>query len=87
MKKYLLTFFTLLLPRLVLACKECTTSLPRGLRGEMQHPTGPDSNWDYLIVGATIVIVLLTMFYSVKWLLNPGEKESTHIKSLILIPE
>lgn len=83
----MLTFFSLLLPRVVLACKECTTALPRGLRGEMPHPTGPDSNWDYLIVGATIVIVLLTMFYSVKWLLKPGETATTHIKSLILITE
>ena len=44
----------------------------------------PDSRWDYLIVWITVAIVLLTLFFSVKWMIRPGEKSGTHIKRMIL---
>ncbi|MFT3903479.1 MAG: hypothetical protein QM727_09910 [Niabella sp.] len=48
------------------------------------HGAGPQSQWDYLIVWIAVVIVLATLFFSVKWLIRPGEKSDTHIKRFIL---
>ena len=48
------------------------------------HGAGPQSNWDYLIVSAVAIIVVATLFFSVKWLLWPGEKGEKHIKRIVL---
>jgi hypothetical protein len=48
------------------------------------HGAGPESQWDYVIVWTTAAIVLLTLFFSVKWLIRPGEKSEDHIKRFIL---
>lgn len=68
------------------ACPACEKQQPAIFRG-ITHGTGPDSRWDYLIISVTVVIVLLTLFYSVKWLIKPGEKSADHIKQLILSQE
>ena len=68
---------------IAIACSTCELSQPRYLRG-ITHGTGPQSNWDYLIISVTAVIVVATLFFSVKWLVQPGEKSVTHIKHLIL---
>lgn len=68
---------------LAIACAVCEKQQPKVLRG-ISHGAGPESNWDYVIVWATVVIVLLTLFYSVKWLIKPGEKSEHHIKRFIL---
>ena len=65
------------------ACSVCERNQPKVLRG-ITHGAGPESRWDYLIVLVTIAIVLVTLFFSVKWLLWPGEKSSRHIKRFIL---
>ena len=65
------------------ACPICDQRQPKLLRG-ITHGTGPESNWDYLIISVMGVIVLVTLFYSVKWLLTPGEKSASHIKRFIL---
>lgn len=67
----------------VAACPACEQRQPKILRG-ITHGAGPDSRWDYLIVYTTIVIVLATLFFSVKWLVRPGEKSKDHIKRMIL---
>lgn len=66
-----------------MACPACEQSQPKILRGII-HGAGPESRWDYLIVYTTIVIVLATLFFSVKWLVRPGEKSKGHIKRMIL---
>lgn len=77
-------FLLLLLPGyLAVACPVCDKQQPKVLRG-ITHGTGPDSNWDYVIVWAAVIIVVFTLFYSVKWLLKPGEKSKDHIKHFIL---
>lgn len=68
------------------ACPACEKQQPAIFRG-ITHGTGPDSRWDYLIISVTVLIVLFTLFYSVKWLIQPGEKSSDHIKQLILSQE
>ena len=65
------------------ACPGCESQQPRILRG-ITHGGGPQSEWDYLIISVTIVIVLGTLFFSVKWLIKPGEKEDDHIKRIVL---
>lgn len=65
------------------ACPVCEKQQPKVLRGVV-HGAGPDSNWDYLIVGVIAVIVLITLYYSMKWLVRPGEGTPNHIKRNIL---
>ena len=83
MKKALLSFALLSSGLIVFACPPCEVAQPRYLKG-ITHGTGPQSNWDLLIISATAVIVVATLFFSLKWLLISGEKSDTHIKHLIL---
>ena len=82
----------LLLPLFILlmlttyACDECSIGQPRILRA-ISHGTGPDSKWDLLIVSLAAASVMFTLFYSVKWLIVPGEKSKDHIKNFILKSE
>lgn len=83
MKRILLLFIVLMSGITTIACPVCERQQPKLLRGII-HGVGPDSKWDYLIVGTTILIVIATLFYSIKWLLRPGEKSATHIKNTII---
>ena len=66
----------------VMACEVCKKQQPKILRG-VAHGAGPQSDWDYVIVACTAIIVLISLFYAVKLILKPGEKESEHIKRSI----
>lgn len=68
------------------ACPACEKAQPRYLRG-ITHGAGPQSNWDLVIISAMSVVVIATLFFSIKWLLKPGEKSDTHIKNVILNKE
>ena len=83
MKKILLSVFAVLPALSVLACPVCEKQQPEILRG-ITHGTGPNSSWDYVIVWSAVVIVLFTLYFSVKWLIRPGERSQTHIKRFIL---
>lgn len=83
MKKYSLLIPLLLFRIAAQACPACEKQQPRILRG-ISHGTGPESQWDYVIVWAAVIAVLLTLFYSVKWIIRPGETASSHIKQFIL---
>lgn len=65
------------------ACPVCDKQQPKILQG-ITHGAGPQSNWDYLIIAVTAIIVLITLYFSIKWLVKPGEKSDSHIKHLIL---
>ncbi len=65
------------------ACPACEKQQPKLLKG-VTHGTGPDGNGDYVIIAIAVIIVLFTLFYSVKWLIKPGEKAESHIKQIIL---
>jgi hypothetical protein len=67
---------------MVTACPACTSRQPKILRG-ITHGTGPQDNWDYVIVLAAVAVVFFTLFFSVKFLVNPGENNSSHIKKFI----
>lgn len=83
MKKSLLIIFLLASKTAVIACPACEKQQPKILRG-ITHGTGPDSNWDYVMVWATILIVLATLFYTIKWMVKPGEANLNHIKRTVL---
>ena len=82
MKKTLLCILFLCPALAVLACPVCEKQQPKVLRG-ITHGAGPQSQWDYVIVGIGVVIVLLTLLYSLKWIFRPGEKSESHIKQMI----
>ena len=67
----------------VFACEVCERNQPKAFRGII-HGAGPDSNWDYVSIGITAIIVVLTLIYSIKWLIKPNEKNTDHIKYSIL---
>jgi len=67
----------------IYACDACEKQQPEILRG-ITHGPGPQSNWDYLIVAVGAAIVVATFFFSIKWLLSPGEKRENHIKRIVL---
>jgi len=65
------------------ACPACEKQQPALLKG-ISHGAGPDSNWDMVIVWVIAIIVLLTLVFSIKFLIKPGEKSKSHIKRYIL---
>lgn len=83
MKKMFLTSIVLFLSIKAMACPACEKQQPKIFRG-ITHGAGPDSNWDYLIISFMAIIVLFCLFFSVKWLLRPGERSAAHIKFSIL---
>lgn len=67
----------------LMACPVCERNQPKVLKG-IVHGSGPDSQWDYLIIAVVAVVVVLTFFFSVKWLIKPGERNEDHIKRTVL---
>jgi len=83
MKKIVLLLLFVIASAQVWACPACEKQQPKLLRG-ITHGTGPETGWDYIIIGITTAIVLITLFYSIKWLLRPAEQSASHIKRSIL---
>ncbi|WP_293872322.1 hypothetical protein [Flavobacterium sp.] len=79
MKKVITTLALVLFQITAFACPVCERNQPQILRG-IVHGSGPDSNWDYVSIWITILIAFLTLFFSIKWLVKPGEKNLDHIK-------
>ncbi|MEO8415886.1 MAG: hypothetical protein ABI472_19655 [Ginsengibacter sp.] len=83
MKKILLLMLMSISGVASFACPACEKQQPELLRG-ITHGAGPDGNWDYVIVTISVIIVLITLFLSVKWMIKPGEQSQSHIKRLVL---
>lgn len=66
----------------LLFCPACTIGQPKIIQA-IGHGAGADSRWDYLIALAFVIITVFTAYYSVKWLIRPGEKATTHPKNII----
>lgn len=62
-----------------IACKVCEEQQPSWLKGVIHGP-GPRSMWDYVSIIISVVIVVIVLFYSVKFLVRPGEKDPAHVK-------
>ncbi len=83
MKKLVLLIPVIGFAMVTWACPACEKQQPKILRG-ITHGAGPSGNWDYVIVAAAVVITLVTFYYALKWMINPGEKDLNHIKRTIL---
>ncbi len=83
MKKFSLLLTLLCTHLIIWACPVCERQQPALLKG-ITHGAGPEGRFDFIIVFAAIIIVLVTLFFSIKWLIRPGEKSGDHIKRLIL---
>ncbi|MBK8405174.1 MAG: hypothetical protein IPL25_14160 [Saprospiraceae bacterium] len=81
--KYLLSILVVLTAQIATACPVCEKQQPKITQG-LTHGAGPQSNWDWVIIAIISVITILTLIYSVKYLLKPGEKNENHIKQSIL---
>lgn len=83
MKKIICILSLIILAVNVMACPVCERNQPKALRG-IVHGSGPDSQWDYISVWVTIAIAMITLFFTIKYLWRPGEKNKEHIKYSIL---
>lgn len=83
MKKIIILIVLIIPFAKVIACEICEKQQPKILEG-FTHGGGPGSNWDYLIVSVMASIVIATLFFSIKFLVKPGEKSTSHIKHFIL---
>ncbi|MEO6314275.1 MAG: hypothetical protein ABIU63_02690 [Chitinophagaceae bacterium] len=83
MKKILMALCFVALQYAANGCPVCERNKANALLA-LTHGAGPDSQWDYVIVIVAIVIAIFTLFYSVKWLIKPNEKNQDHIKLFIL---
>lgn len=81
--KYLLSILVVLTAQIATACPVCEKQQPKITQG-LTHGAGPQSNWDWVIIAIISVITILTLIYSVKYLIKPGEKNENHIKQSIL---
>ena len=67
----------------LLACELCAANQPKGLEN-ITHGPGPAGDFDYIISIVAIVIVLLSLFYSIKFLVKPKEDNPDHVKNIVL---
>jgi hypothetical protein len=80
MKKIIFAFIFATAAFSLYACPVCERAKARTAFGSITHGVGPTSNWDYVAVWIVVIAVLLSFFYSVKWLIKPAEKNTDHIK-------
>ncbi len=77
------TLLFVLFVQIVWACPICEKKQPKITQG-LTHGAGPQSNWDWVIIAIITAITMLTLIYSLRYLIKPGEKNSDHIKQSIL---
>ena len=65
------------------ACEVCEKNQPAPLKG-ITHGIGPTGTIDYIIISGASVIVVVTLFLSIKYLVKPKEVEASHIKNIVL---
>lgn len=83
MKRLSMFFVAMFLSGISFACDVCEKRQPKLLRG-ITHGGGPNGNIDYVIVVVMALIVVATLFYSVKYLVFPKEGNSSHIKRMVI---
>ncbi len=65
------------------ACELCESRQPALWRG-ITHGPGPDGNLDHIITWSAVVIVGITLFFSLKFLIKPKEDQAGHIKNIVI---
>ena len=64
-------------------CEVCQVNQPKMLKN-ITHGTGPQGNTDMIIIWSAAVIVTITLFFSIKYLVNPKENNEEHIKNSVI---
>ena len=64
------------------ACDVCEKNQPAGFE-KITHGPGPSGPLDYIIIWVGLIIVLATLFMSVKYLIRPKENNPDHIKNIV----
>jgi len=84
MKKQIIisALFLLAYQPAMLACDLCKKNQPKGLEN-ITHGEGPSGNMDYIITWSAVVLVAITLFFSIKYLVRPKENEPGHIKNIV----
>lgn len=77
--KYTAAFAFVFISIYTFACDTCKLRQPK-VTQDFTHGTGPDSDWDWFIVGLVIAITVVAFAYSVKYLIWPGERNKNHVK-------
>lgn len=85
MKKATLFIFLILLAtwQTTWACEVCKKNQPAGLEN-ITHGAGPDGPGDYIISWIAVLVVGVTLFLSIKYLVSPKENSPNHIKNIVL---
>lgn len=65
------------------ACELCQANQPKALRN-ITHGTGPQGDLDWIIIWSAVVIVGVTLFLSLKFLIKPREDRPGHIKNIVV---
>lgn len=81
--KNLIPVFFIFIAQIASACPVCEKQQPKITQG-LTHGAGPQSNWDWVIIAIISLITVLTLIYSIKYLIKPGEKNEDHIKQSII---
>ncbi len=64
------------------ACELCKKNQPKGFEN-ITHGAGPSGTLDYIIIWSAIIIVGITLFLSIKYLIKPQENNPEHIKNIV----
>lgn len=85
MKKLTLLIFLLIDSgwQVLLACEVCKSNQPKVLEN-VTHGAGPSGMIDYVITWSAIILVCITLFLSIKYLIRPQENNPDHIKNIVL---
>lgn len=67
----------------VFACEVCKKNQPEGLQ-DISHGTGAQADLDYVIIWSAVIIVGITLFLSLKFLIRPNESRKEHIKNIVV---
>lgn len=84
MKKQIIisALFLLAYQPALLACDLCKKNQPKGLEN-ITHGEGPSGNWDFVIIWSAVILVAVTLFFSIKYLVRPQENDPGHIKNIV----
>ncbi len=85
MKRFLIILILFLInyPNVLRACEVCQNNQPKMLKN-ITHGTGSQGNTDYIIIWSAVVIVAVTLFFSIKFLIRPKEAAPDHIKNITI---
>lgn len=82
MRRPFISFILLVASSSAFACEVCKRNQPKVLQ-EYTHGAGPGGTVDYLIMGSAILIVVVALGLSIKYLIKPNENNPDHIKNIV----